>query len=210
VIYINLSAEALLLTAVVSIDVFAASFAYGSSKIKITWLSVMVITVIGSVMLGSSLYFSVFMQSYIPDGLADILSFGILFTLGLLKIFDSVIKNIIRKHNDKSKQMEFSAFNLKFILNVYANPEQADIDKSKTLSPKEAAAVAVAVALDAFALGFGAGLTDVNHLQIVVFSFILDIFAVVLGCYTGVKIAKKSPFNLSWLGGVILIVMAIL
>jgi putative sporulation protein YtaF len=199
-----------LLTAAVSIDVFAASFAYGSSKIRIPLVSVLIITVIGSVMLGSSLYFSLFIQRFIPEGAAGLLSFGILFTLGVVKIFDSVIKNLIRRHSDAEKRLSFSMFNLRFILNVYADPERADVDGSRVISPREAAVVAVAVALDAFALGFGAGLTDVNHLQIIAFSFVLDVFAVVFGCLVGRKIAKKSPVNLSWLGGVILITLAVI
>ena len=204
-----ISPEALLLTVVLSIDVFAVSFAYGSSKIKIPIKSIMIITVIGSVILGIAMYFGVLLLPFMPEGVAAALSFGILFTLGLLKIFDSALKNFIRKHSDSSKKLEFSMFNLKFILNVYAAPEKADVDNSRVISPKEAVIVAIAVAMDAFALGFGAGLVDVNHLQIIVFSLILDVVAIVLGCFLGGKIAEKSPVSLSWLGGIILIALAI-
>jgi len=200
--------EALLLAAILSIDIFAVSFAYGSSKIKIPLKSIMIITIIGSIILGLSIYLGASFLPFIPEGLAEALSFGILFMLGLAKIFDSVIKRLIRKRSDSLKKMEFSAFNLRFILNVYADPEKADIDKSRIISPKEAVAVAVAVAIDAFALGFGAGLSDVNHLQIIVFSLVIDVAAVVLGCFIGGKIAKKSTINLAWLGGVILILLA--
>lgn len=198
-----------MLTMVLSIDAFAASFAYGSSKIRIPFKSIIIITVIGSIILGISLYFGVLLQAFIPEGAASALSFVILFTLGLIKIFDSVIKNYIRKHNNSAKKMEFSLFNLKFILNVYANPERADIDKSRIISSKEAVTLAVALALDAFALGFGAGLTDINTLQVITFSLVLDVVAIVLGCYLGNKLAEKSSINLAWLGGVILILLAI-
>jgi len=209
VVDINISWEALLLAAILSIDIFAVSFAYGSSKIKIPFKSTMIITVIGSVILGLSIYLGTFLLPFMPEGVASGLSFTILFTLGLIKIFDSVIKRYIRKRREtSSKQMEFSAFNLKFILNVYADPEKADVDKSRVISPKEAVAVAIAVAMDAFALGFGAGLINVNHLQIIAFSLVIDVVAVVLGCFIGSKIAQKSRINLSWLGGVILIALA--
>ena len=207
---IIISLEALLLTVVLSIDVFAVSFAYGSSKIKIPFKSMMVITVIGSIILGVSLYFGVLVQQFIPYQVAGILSFSILFLLGLFRIFDSALKSFIRKHSNASKKVEFSLFNFKFILNVYADPEKADIDNSRTISPKEAVAVAVAVAIDALVLGFGAGLVDVNHLQIIAFSLVLDVIAIVLGCYIGGKVATKFAINLSWLGGLILIALAIL
>jgi len=209
VVTISISWEALLLAAVLSIDIFAVSFAYGSSEIKIPFKSIMIITVIGSFVLGLSIYLGTFLQPFIPEWLAEGLSFTILFTLGLVKIFDSVIKRYIRKRREISpRQLEFSIFSLKFILNVYADPEKADLDKSRIISSKEAVIVAMAVAMDAFALGFGAGLVDVNHLQIIAFSLVIDVAAVLVGCYIGGKIAQKSRANLSWLGGVILILLA--
>ncbi|MCL2415339.1 MAG: manganese efflux pump, partial [Defluviitaleaceae bacterium] len=141
--------------------------------------------------------------------ITNAVSFGILFTLGLIKIFDSVIKSYIRTRNVSSKKPGLSLFNLKFILNAYADPEKADIDKSRVISPKEALTVAIAVAMDALVLGFGAGLVDVNHLQIIAFSLVLDIIAVISGCAAGGKVAQKVPISLSWLGGVILILLAI-
>ena len=208
-IEINLSLEALLLTTVLSIDAFAASFAYGSSKIKIPFKSVMIINIIGSLVLALALYLGVFLRPFVSVEVADALSFGILFTLGLFKIFDSTVKGFIRKCSDSSKKLEFAAFNLKFILTVYANPEKADIDSSRILSSKEAVVIAVALALDSFAVGFGAGLVNINHFQLIIFSLFTDVIAIVLGCRLGNKIAEKSPVNLSWLGGVILILIAV-
>jgi len=204
------SFEALLLAVVLSIDVFAVSFAYGSSNIKIPFKSIMIITIIGSVILGLSIYLGAALLPFIPEAAATGLSFGILFILGLIKIFDSVVKRLIRKYGNSAKKVTFSIFNLKFILNVYADPEKADIDNSRIISAKEAVIVALAVAMDAFALGFGAGLVDINHLQIIAFSLVIDVVAVLLGCFIGGKLAQKSSINLSWLGGVILIVLAFL
>jgi len=208
VVNINISWGALVLALILSIDIFAVSFAYGTSRIKIPFKSIMIITIVGSVILGLSIYFGAFLLPFMPEGAADVLAFIILFTLGIIKIFDSLIKRYIRKKGRASKKVQFSAFSLKFVLDVYADPEKADLDKSRVLSPKESLAVAIAVALDAFALGFGAGLIEVNPIQIIGFSLIIDVAAVLLGCFVGKKIAQKVPINLSWLGGVILIVLA--
>ena len=207
-ININISIEALLITAVLSLDAFAASFAYGSSKIKIPFKSVMIINLVGSIVLASSIFFGVLLRPFIPQYIASGLAFVILFTLGLAKIFDCAIKSYIRRCNKAAKKVEFNAFNLKFILTVFANPESADIDSSRALSPKEALVIAIALSMDSFAVGFGAGLIPVNHFQIVAFSLVTDVVAIVLGCYLGNKIAEKSPVSLSWIGGVILIILA--
>lgn len=205
-----ISIEALFLTMALSIDAFAASFAYGSSKIKIPFKSIMTINIIGTVILGISIYFGIILRPLISPQLSQGLSFAILFTLGTIKIFDSMVKSYIRKHSSKTKELIFSAFNLKFILTVYADPEKADIDKSRIISLKESVAIAVALALDSFAIGFGAGLIYINHFQILLFSLVFDVFAIVLGCKIGNKIAEKLPINLSWIGGLILILLAII
>jgi len=135
--------------------------------------------------------------------------FAILIILGIAKILDSFTKSFIRKHKNLNKKIKFSFFNIKFILNLYADPEKADIDLSKILSPAEAVALAVSLSLDGLAVGFGAALGNVNGLAVFIFSLITDAFAVMFGCYIGNKIAKKVSFNLSWLGGVLLIALAV-
>lgn len=202
------SIEALLLVTSLSIDAFVSSFAYGASKIKIPLKSIMIINIVGSIILGVSLFLGVIFRPFINESMAYTISFGILFTLGITKIFDSTVKTLITKYSNIDKEVKFSMFDLQFILNVYANPERADVDKSRIVSPKEAVYLAIALALDSFAVGFGAGLSDVNAMQIVGFSLITDMIAIILGCYIGNKIAEKVSLNLSWISGLILITLA--
>ena len=73
-------------------------------------------------------------------GQPSVLCFLLLAGLGIVKIFDSSLKALIRRHRDLHKEWQFSAFHLRVILNIYANPEQADQDRSGSLSLREAAA----------------------------------------------------------------------
>lgn len=207
-IKVYISIEALLLVTALSIDAFISSFAYGASKIRIPFKSIMIINIIGSVILALSLFFGSLLLPLIPSEYAQIIAFSILFILGITKIFDSTVKTLIRKHSNIDKKVTFSIFDLQFILNVYANPEKADIDSSRIVSPKEAIYLAVALALDSFAVGFGAGLSDINNFQIVAFSLVTDLVAILIGCYIGNKVAQKLSLNMSWLSGVILIALA--
>lgn len=200
--------ESLLIVTALSIDAFVSSFAYGTNKIKIPIKSILIINIICSLILAFSLFFGVLLRPLISQSLAQFVSFSILFILGITRLFDSTIKTLIRKYNNIEKKVEFSILDLKFILNVYANPEKADIDSSRIVSSKEAIFLAIALSLDSFAVGFGAGLSDVNHFQIIGFSLITDMFAIIFGCYFGNIIAKKFSLNLSWLSGLILIFLA--
>ncbi len=201
--------EAFLLVAAVSLDSFVASFAYGTNKIKIPPLSVAVISVICSGMLAVSLFFGSLLRDYVPEAVTKGICFTILFLLGVVKLFDSAIKMRIRKHKI-DRQMKFSFLSLQVILNVYADPEKADIDRSKVLSPLEAVSVAVALSLDGLAVGFGAGLANIDFFQAVIICLLFSAVTVGIGSLLGRKLAEKTNLNLTWVGGVLLLVLAFL
>lgn len=201
--------EAFLLVAAVSLDSFVASFAYGTNKIKIPPLSVAVISVICSGMLAVSLFFGSLLRDYVPEAVTKGICFTILFLLGVVKLFDSAIKMRIRKHKI-DRQMKFSFLSLQVILNVYADPEKADIDRSKVLSPLEAVSVAVALSLDGLAVGFGAGLANIDFFQAVIICLLFSAVTVGIGSLMGRKLAEKTNLNLTWVGGVLLLVLAFL
>jgi len=199
----------MLLTAL-AIDSFVCSFGYGANKIKIPFKSIMAINIICTILLAIGVFFGSIIGNYIPEDVTMWISFFILFLLGLSKLFDSAVKNVTRKLNGVSKEFKFSWSGLGFVLNVFTNPEEADIDNSKVLSPKEAIPLAIALGLDGLSVGLGIGLSVTNIFLLLGLSLVSDVIAITLGCYLGNKVAQKSTMDLSWLGGVILILIAIL
>lgn len=197
-----------MLASALSLDAFVASFAYGSKKIKIPFSSALVINLVCSFITGLSLLAGSVLRQYIPDWLTITISFAVLFILGVIKLLDGITKSIIAKHSGINKEIKFSMFNFKFILNLYANPEDADVDKSKILSPMEAASLAVALSLDGITVGLGAALADVNGWAVFICSLVTNMAAVLLGDFFGNKMAKKTTVQLSWLSGVILLALA--
>lgn len=202
--------QAWMLVMALGIDAFACAFGYGASKVKIPFKSVMLINIVTTVLLAAGLLFGTVIGNLLPEEAAVWIAFTILFTLGIYKLFDSAIKKIIRSRNGIDKNVEFSLLNLKFLLKIYANPLEADIDHSKELSLREAVPLAIAVGLDGLSVGFGVGIaaTKANTFLIVGLSLISDILAVVFGCYFGNKIANRLSLDLSWLSGIILISIA--
>lgn len=202
--------QAWILVFALGIDAFACSFGYGASKIKIPFKSVLVINVICTSLLAIGLFLGTIINNFLSENIATWIAFAILFGLGLSKIFDSTIKSVIRKHNGIDKNFKFSFFNLSFIFNIYANPEKADVDQSNELTPKESMPLAIAIGLDGLSVGIGIGLATMNPLLILSLALLTDMIAIILGAYLGNKLAKKFNFDLSWIGGVILIVIAVL
>ena len=199
-----------LLAAALSLDALFASFAYGSRNIRIPIRSVFLISFICSGILGLTLLLGAQIALFFDGQAAAWLGFGILFVLGITRIFDSWLKNWIRKRGTSGGEWKLQAFRLKFILQIYADPQAADMDGSRTLSAREAAALAIALSLDAIAAGLGIGLSGVIFLPATVFKFLLTIAAVLIGCKLGSKLAEKVDKDLTWLSGGLLILLAVL
>ncbi|WP_032122313.1 sporulation membrane protein YtaF [Clostridium amazonitimonense] len=200
--------ESILLVLAVSLDAFVASIAYGTNKIKVPFISVTIINIICSSFLGLSLLFGSIVKKFIPGNITSIISFSILLLLGIYYLFQGLVKNYIGKSS--SKRVDLKLFNFRFIIDIYADETKADINNSKTLDPKEAFYLAVALSLDSLAVGFGSSLGDINYFQVIVLSLICGIFSIWTGTFLGRKFAEKSKIDLSWLGGIMLIILSIL
>lgn len=201
--------EAALLASSLSLDSFTAGLAYGTNKTRIPFMSAQIINLICSAITGLSLFAGALLKPYLPSGLTLAVAFTFLFIIGFVKLLDSITKSIIRKHNNLHKKLDGSFLNFKFVLNLYANPEAADVDASKSISPSEAALLAVSLSLDGIAVGFSAALVNVNSLLVFSWSLITDLIFLYAGNFIGKKIASKTHLNLSWLSGAILICLAV-
>ena len=148
------------------------------------------------------------LQNFIPYWVTPLLSFSILFILGSIKLIESITKSIVKKHRNINKEINLSLFNFKFIIKLYANPEIADFDSSKSISYSEATAVAISLALDGLAVGLGAALAGVSGLAVFLFTFIVDPIAIIFGSWLGSSLLEKVSFNLSWISGIVLIALA--
>lgn len=201
--------ESLLLVSSICIDAFVASIAYGSNKIKIPLLSSIVISIVGSAVLGISLFLGSLVKDFLPGNLPIALSFSILMILGVYRLFESLFKNYIQKNMNSEKSFTFRLFDFNFILQVYADETKADFDKSKELSVKESLYLAIALSFDSLAVGFGSSLVGGGYIQAIVLCFLVGLCSVLIGSFIGKKLVEKANINLSWLSGVILMVLAV-
>lgn len=200
--------QSLILVLSLCIDTFVTSIVYSSNKIKIPVVSGLIIDTICSLFLAISLFFGYLIKDFIPINIASTISFLLLLILGVYRLFEAFFKNLIKRYYDKGSPLTFKIFDFKFILQIYADEIKADLDESKILSPKEAFFLAVALSLDSLTVGFGCSLGTVNYLATVLLSFLVGALLLVLGGYVGKKISKNYNLNLSWLSGVLLIILA--
>lgn len=194
--FFRICLEAALIALALSVDSFVAAFSYGTSKIKIPFSSVGIISVTSSLITGLSMLTGSFVKDYIPSGFTTLLSFGILFLLGVLKLFDS------------------------------SQPKNADKDHSQSISAKEALSLSAALSLDGCAAGFGASLSagmtaspgaaaagTASSLApvaaVFLFSLIFGALMVLTGSHIGNKAAGRLPIKPGIIGGLLLILLAV-
>lgn len=202
--------ESLMLVTALSMDAFVASFAYGTNRVKIPFSSVTVINVICSTILGISLFCGVWVSKFIPESVTHVICFGILFVLGLAKLAESGIEFLKSRKKYFKKTFLLSFIGLKIKTSIYPDKDEEYTLANKVLTPIQAAPLSIALSLDGLAVGFGAALYSVNSIQVVAFSLISDMVAVMLGAFIGHRVAQKVSFNLTWLSGVLLMMLAFL
>ena len=201
--------ESILLVLALSLDAFAASIAYGVNKIKMPISSILVIDFICAFSLGISMLLGSIFRILVPESILIIISFLILLSLGIYYLFEGIIKANLGKNLDSNRKIKVNIFDLKLIIEIYVDQTKADFNYSKDLSSKEALYLAIALSLDSIAVGFGSGIVDINYLQVMIFSLIFGIIAIWTGLLVGRKLAVNTKIDLSWLSGVILIILAI-
>ena len=199
--------EALVLVTALSVDAFVASFAYGTNRVKIPISSMAVMDLISAGILLIFLLIGSLLVPMIPSGFVRIFCFAVLFGLGMIKIFDSYIKTLIRKRGTCPRDFVFF-LEFCFILKIYADPDKADADKSGVLSVKEAVSLGTALSLDSAAAGVRSGCHDHEPS-----SDVCDVTCNRGRCNPWRKSAGKPPggklsLNLSWISGFLLMALA--
>lgn len=200
----------LLLVTALSIDALVAGFAYGVDRIRIPLLSMVIV---GGLSAGSLLLTMLAgrgVLSGIPPGAARIVSCLLLFLTGLVKLFDGTVKCLIRRRAPAEKHLNFRIFDVRFLLTVYADPDLADADRVGGLSPGEACSLGLALSIDSMAAGLGAGIAAAPVALPVLLAFALGTVAVGAGVLLGNRIASRCSLDFSWVGGLLLILLAAL
>lgn len=200
--------QTILLIIALSIDLFLACVACGTEKIKIEKKAALCISGICSGVLLLSLTAGAFFQGIIAEQYTDWICFAGLFLVGAFKLGEYLIRAYIRKNTFLCKRIKISFSQLNFILSIYNNPVVADRDHSESMSVSESVFFALAMSMDGLFGGLGAGFLDMNIGVTTVLNFAVGFLAVQAGSYAGRCAALRSDMDLSWIGGVLFLILA--
>lgn len=206
----------LLLALAVSIDGFSAGFSCGLRKLVIPFTSLLVICLLSAAAVAASMLAGSGVAQLIP--LRYISTFGgavlIIFGLYIIgqyfkegqpgKETDIVKKRALREDGSPGGQPQK-------IVSLIRRPEEADLDRSGTLSIKEALLLGSALAADALAAGFGAALIGSPFLPTILAVGLTQFALLPLGAALGRMAMRRAalPHTPLW-GGAMLIIIGIM
>lgn len=193
----------LLLILALSADLLTASMVYGAGHIGISLGLTILISGLGSAILGTALFIGRFLGDYFPETLLAVGSGVILIALGTYKTVDFRIRRWRKEYVKPQKNLMLSLGGLRIILNIYGDPLSADEDDSRTLSVGEAILLTIAMSLDGFAAGVGYSMNDVSVGAVITAFFLASLISIRLGHFLGCRVVKEKDY--SWIGGVLLI-----
>jgi len=123
-----------------NLDNAGVGIAYGIRKIRISWFNNFIIAFFGS-----------WISLFISDFIANLIGALVLGIIGVFVLCQPLL----------SKQGEVSEKDGS-VMRILRNPENADFDRSKTISFSEALVLGVALSINNLAGGFDAGVTNLN------------------------------------------------
>lgn len=202
--------QAFFLVLALSLDTFTAGIALGTQKITVPFRSVLAISLTCSASLWLAISLGGWIGNWISPRTGAVIGCVILVIMGSVRLFDGVIKELLRRCCENKEGMVFYRKNLKIFLQVCVDSAQADFNRSQSLSVPEAISLAAALSVDGLAAGVGAGILDVSHWLIFLIAMLINLFAVHLGCRTGIRFSRKHEQDISWVAGALLIVLGLI
>lgn len=200
--------DILILVLALCIDTFVASVAYGADRLQISFIKVVAVNGICSGCLGAALFLGGFINGLVPEGLAKGLAFFCLLVLGVVKLMDYMIKRYINNHVTVHKDLTFTVSGLSIIINIYGNPLAADWDNSKSLSWKETVMFSLAMSIDSLLAGTLSGFLMMPPVLTTAVAFGVGIAVMYIGLFLGHKLALLKNWDLSWISGVLFLILA--
>ncbi len=191
----------LILAFAVSIDGFAAGLAYGIKRIKIPFISLILIGVTSALAIWISMSIGTMLTAIITPTSAEIFGGIILIGLGSWLIIQNI--NIVSIENKSTSRHRLQE--------VLSEPLKADFDGSGTISSKEALILGMALAMDAMAAGFGASLLGFHSIWTPIFVGVCKLLLIPMGVKIGKELTSVFTSKLMvFLPGSILIILGMI
>lgn len=195
------------ISAAASMDSFSAVLAYSAAGIHIPPRSVWTLGLVSGGLLGLSVLAGSRLGAL--GAVAQLAGAVLLILLGAGKLAGSWLRSLAARLAEQGPYT-FSAWDLRFMLSVYADPTRADADRSGDLTVREAALLAAVLSVDGIATGLGAGPGLETAWAAVPVAVLCSLLAVVAGQRSGHLLRQKASVTPDSLGAALLVLMGLI
>lgn len=201
----------LLFALAVSADGFMVGIAYGVKKIKIPFLSLILIAGASALAVTFSMICGQGLAAFLHPSWASGLGAAMLIIIGLYFLLQALKEKINQLETSDSTIFTLNLEFLGIIVQILKKPSSADMDCSGEINLREAFFLGLALAVDALGAGIGAAMTGMNILFTAVSVGMLKFILVNSGIYLGEVVKSKYIESVSsLLPGIILITLGII
>lgn len=200
--------ETVLFALSLSLDSFAAGAATGAAGIRVPPRSILTASGISSGVLALAILAAGLLADLMAPDTGAMFSGLLLSIMGAWLLLQWAAKRWLQAPH----RFQGHVGPLRFVLELCLDETQADMDRSKVLSIKEAAALSLALSLDSVGAGLGWGFKGESWLLVAACCFLFNCLSLSLGHWLGAKLARKDrphPLDLSWAGGALLLVLGL-
>ncbi|MDQ0255058.1 putative sporulation protein YtaF [Evansella vedderi] len=209
-------ASLLLLAFAVSMDSFGVGLTYGLRKMKLPFLSLLLIASFSAVTILIAMGLGGLIQQLISPALAESLGGIILIGIGIWAIYqiyrpaNNDHKGKKENSNEKETIINLEIKRLGIVIKVLRKPMYADLDNSGTINGREAFLLGLALSLDAFGAGIGAALIGFSPWIMAITVGIMCGVCLTLGMKSGWLFSEtKWVKRFSFIPGLLLILIGV-
>ncbi|MBP3603314.1 MAG: manganese efflux pump [Lachnospiraceae bacterium] len=184
--------EFLLLIFALSLDTYTAGISYSMGKVRVSFLSLLLISAVSGFMLTLSFTMGKFIIPFIPSSYLKFFSFFLLFLLALYKLYDAFSEKLTSPGP----------------LTTNSISRKVNTKDLHILSPREAIYLSLLLSIDSLSAGIGSMAPLIPVILIFLLSAFMHFCALYLGLITGRFISYKSSSNFSFLSAILLFLLA--
>lgn len=198
----------LLFLTAVSLDSLTAGFSYGTKKVRIEFLSLLILACVPSVFITAAGSIASLIGRFFPAGVLPVVSFSILFFIGSAKLLESLLRRLAEKRPGLIGNRGYKFKQMHIIFTVYISPEEANQTDLQVLSAREAWLLSLALSLDSVLAGMAFTADAVPPLTLLLSAVLFHLLLFLAGYALGRILSHILRIDLSWLSGLCLLLLA--
>lgn len=197
----------------VSLDSLSVGITYGMRKIRLPFLSTVIIAICSGCLIFISMALGSEIKHFLDPSAVQIFGVGIFLLLGCWAIFQSIdsFKPKNRRCTQGQHVWKLEVKSIGIVIQILRTPMVADVDRSGSISAFEAVLLGIALSLDAFGAGLGAAMLNLPANLLSISIAIASVCFLRFGMWLGFRFAKRTQWTrfLSCVPGVLLILMGL-